>query len=202
VLEGLSDTPWPYLLTSPNDNKFAPVYKFLSILLISLIDGLIDHQDHRLESIVLDLQERRIFKAPLNENLSHEVHPQHEVVMLAIGWLTMCTPRKLSFSENLVSSFDGEHDLRDLRNRDISQSLLKFDLFRSAIDPPPPLYSGYGHDLSTENFLATTIRFKSLEAIGCVNLKWTDQIPLHLQFNLETRTLTLFAFPSVRNYIT
>jgi hypothetical protein len=170
------------------------VYQFLCALARHL---LIYKRNITLFNIVDDL---RNYSCNLfNENVDQI--DIYELVVMAIGWLTMSMPHPIS-QPNDGSNYEGRglfvnrQGLEDSCDQPLSRLLGKFKLFESMLDPPP-LYKVNGQKHTSQYFMISTICFHTLREVEKIEIHWTEQLPLHLEFDRRRRTLTLFAFPSV-----
>jgi hypothetical protein len=162
------------------------IYSFLS----NLAKLLIEARGRTFEDIVSELKNREIILASSNS------YVQYQVVLVGIGWLTMATPKVLQSSYVQGPTSVDRQEILGFRDQRISQILRKFELFESALDPPP-LYDTSGHAPAKQVMVAATLYFSSLQKTGRIKVEWTDQVPRHLQFDPVKRVLTLFALPSV-----
>lgn len=164
--------------------KFEVIYSFL----FHLANLLMDPHGRTLRNIAASLRSLGIFEATARPSL------EYQLLIMAIGWLTMTAPRLLQSSEDARGISIEPEELVRLHDQSISQVLRRFELFVLSIDPPP-IYDTYGEP-PTQQFLAKTISFRSLTIDGAVKIVWTDQLPQHLKFDPTLRILTLFALPS------
>jgi hypothetical protein len=125
----------------------------------------------------------------------------NKLILVALGWLTMSMPHPIMHA-NLGSRYEGrgvfinQQDLDDSYDQPLSILLRNFNLFESMLDPPP-VYNENGQTHTSQYFLISTICFHTLRKVAKIEIVWTEQLPLHLEFDRKRRTLTLFAFPSV-----
>lgn len=171
------------------------IYRFLVALVRQLLDK-------RRETTICELVD------DLKNNIACDFLEEDDdrmringLILTAIGWLTMSMPYP-KLHPNDESKYEGRdvfinrQDLGDSCDQPLSILFRKFKLFASMIDPPP-VYTESGQTHNSQYFLTSTICFYKLRKVANIEIIWTEQLPLHLEFDRRRRTLTLFAFPSV-----
>ena len=193
VLKGFPELFQLHSHSIPNhdvcDRKYES-YEAVYFFLFNLARMLMEPHGRTLENIAAEMRDLEIFLFYAKPLL------QYQLLTLAIGWLTMATPQVLQSREDIGEMHIKPEEMAQLRDQSISQILRRFEFFESSIDPPPA-YITYGQSPPTQHYLGKTINFRSLKSIGLIKVEWTNQLPQHLQFNPASRTLTLFALPSV-----
>jgi len=125
----------------------------------------------------------------------------NRLILVALGWLTMSMPHPILHPSD-GSKYEGrgifinQQDVEDSYDQPLSMLLRRFTLFTSILDPPP-VYKEYGNTHTSQYFMTSTICFHTLREVANIKIVWTEQLPLHLEFDRRQRTLSLFAFPSV-----
>jgi hypothetical protein len=122
----------------------------------------------------------------------------YELIFTAIGWLTMSMPHPISQSSD-GSNCEGREAfinlqyLEDTCDQLLSRTLGKFGLSESLLGTPP-LYKAYSHMHMSQYFMISTICFHKLREVAKIGINWTEQLPMHLEFDKRRRVLTLFPF--------
>jgi hypothetical protein len=193
-LEGLEDLP--------DDSKPILIYRFLA----AVAERLSSRNELALQEVVSELERRHVFKTA--------APPSHQLVFIAIGWLTMLydpdlkfQPEKLQINTKLRTP--GQKPLRTQMYWTFQQDLSQvqqplnslFRVFGHLIPQPEPPPSSVervpaGNPYYSEYIILSCICYNTLHKVAKIKIEWVDVLNLHLEFDEASKVLKIFRFPS------
>ena len=115
-----------------------------------------------------------------------------------IGWLTMLyKPLRSTCSDFQLKPERKQVGIKSYQSIDgARRPIAGFLLGLGNLLPATERTIGQGGDKSSGNIHISAINFHALSTVAKVNIEWVDTLSAHLQFDVPSRSLLLFRFPT------
>ncbi|KAK0102684.1 hypothetical protein ONS95_006286 [Cadophora gregata] len=172
--------------------------------LLTIVVGALQRREIALTDIVDDLYNLRVVKEVYDDRVVVT-----RLVFAAIGWITLLYTPSINGSNMLLELFkhdsflpaDGApiiHAYEEYRDRSLVDLLRNFGAIiperKGGSNKTFEVARTHAHDRWID---VTNISFSALSKMSKVQIEWVDCMSLHLEFDLHTKTLKLFQFPSI-----